>query len=38
MLAGHHVDQRAEAINGTVEVTPLPADFDVGLVNVPNAA
>jgi hypothetical protein len=38
MLAEHHVDQRAGAINGAVEITPLPVDFDVGLVNVPAAA
>src|ERR1700722_3701396 len=38
VLAEHHVDQRAGAIDGAVEITPLPVDFDVGLVNLPAAA
>ena len=28
VLAEHHVDQRAGAIDGTIEVTPLPVDLD----------
>src|ERR1700761_4897192 len=35
MLAEHHVDQRAGAINGAIEITPLPVDLDVGLINIP---
>jgi hypothetical protein len=38
MLAEHHVDQRARAIDGTVEITPLPVDLDIGLVDVPAPA
>ena len=38
MLAEHHVDQRAGAINGTVEITPLPVDLDVGVVDIPATA
>ena len=34
VLAEHHVDQRARPINGTVEITPLPVDLDVGLVDI----
>jgi hypothetical protein len=35
VLAKHHVDQRARAIDGTVEITPMPVNLDVGLVDVP---
>jgi hypothetical protein len=38
VLAEHHVDQRARAIDGTVEITPLAVNFDVGLVDIPTAA
>ena len=34
VLAEHHVDQRAGAINGAVEITPLSVDLDVGLIDV----
>ena len=37
MLAEHHIDQRARAVDGTVEITPLPVHLDVGLVDVPAA-
>jgi len=37
-LVVHHVDQRAGLIDGAVEITPLPVDLDVGLVNIPAAA
>ena len=38
MLAEHHVDQRTGAIDGAIEVAPLPVDLDVGLVDVPAPA
>jgi hypothetical protein len=38
VLAEHHVDQRARAIDGPIEITPVPLDLDVGLVNVPASA
>ena len=38
VLAEHYVDQRARAIDGTIEITPLPVDLDVGLVDVPATA
>src|SRR5580698_2631261 len=38
VLAEHHVDQCAGAIDGAVEITPVPMDFDVGFVDVPAAA
>jgi hypothetical protein len=34
MLAEHHVEP-AGATNGAIEITPLPVDLDVGLVNIP---
>ena len=38
MFAEHHVDQRAGAISGAVEITPLPVDLDIGLVHIPASA
>src|ERR1700722_15226017 len=35
VLAEHHVDQRAGAIDGTVEITPVSLNLDVCLINVP---
>jgi hypothetical protein len=35
VLAEHHVDQRAGAIDGAVEITPVSLDLDVGLINIP---
>src|SRR3954470_13403213 len=32
MLAEHHVDQRAGAVDGTIQVAPATADLDVSLV------
>src|SRR6202041_702583 len=37
-LAEHHVDQHAGAIDGTIEITPVPVDLDVRLINVPATA
>ena len=34
-LAEPELDRVAMAIDGTVQVRPAPADFDVGFVNVP---
>src|SRR5580692_2051905 len=38
VLAEHHIDQRPRAIDGTVEITPMPVNLDVGLVDVPALA
>jgi hypothetical protein len=35
MPAEHHVDQRARAIDGTIQITPVPVDLDVGLIDIP---
>src|SRR5258708_31935162 len=35
VLAEHYVDQRARAIDGTIEITPVSMHLDVGLVDVP---
>jgi hypothetical protein len=35
VLAEHHVDQRAVAVNGAIEIAPMPVHLDVRLVNVP---
>src|ERR1700685_2177304 len=35
VLAEHHVDQRAGAVNGAIEIAPMPVHLDVRLVNVP---
>jgi hypothetical protein len=38
VLAEHHVDQRTQAIDVTIEITPLRVDLDVGLVDTPATA
>ena len=38
VLAEHYVDQRARAIDGTVEITPVPVDLDVRFVHIPALA
>jgi hypothetical protein len=35
VLAEQHVDQRAAAVDGAIEIAPMPVHLDVGLVNVP---
>ena len=35
MLAEHHIDQRAVAIDGAVEIAPVPVNLDVRLVDIP---
>ena len=35
VLAEHHVDQRAVAVDGAIEIAPMPVHLDVRLVNVP---
>src|ERR1700761_6412600 len=35
VLAEHYVDQRPRTIDGTIEITPLAVNLDVGLVDIP---
>ena len=38
VLAEHHIDQRAVAVNGAIQIAPLPVHLDVGLVDIPALA
>ncbi len=38
LLAQHRVNEVPIPINGTIEVTPLPLDLDVGFIDIPGDA
>jgi len=35
VLTEHHVDQRAVAVNGAIEIAPVPVHLDIGFVDIP---
>ena len=37
LLAQHGINQVAISINGTIEVAPLPMNFDGGLIHIPGS-